>query len=157
MHNSGNCSVTGGRVYRGCAMPQLAGTYFFADFCTARITSFRYLNGQITELNTNRAAELDPPNSDINAIVGFGEDAQGELYICDMGGEIFKIVAPLAKSDCDNPADIDGNGVVDINDLLAVISAWGPCPGCPADCSPQPDGDGEVNIDDLLFVISNWG
>jgi hypothetical protein len=52
------------------------------------------------------------------------------------------------------PGDINGDGVVNITDLLAVIAAWGSCSGlCPADVT----GDGEVNISDLLMVISNWG
>ena len=60
-----------------------------------------------------------------------------------------------------NPGDITGDGQVNIDDLLAVIAAWGPCPGppaaCNADVAPTPGGDGQVNIDDLLLVISNWG
>lgn len=51
------------------------------------------------------------------------------------------------------PADIDGNGIVNIADLLAVISNWGSGPGNPADVN----GDGFVNITDLLGVISDWG
>jgi hypothetical protein len=58
----------------------------------------------------------------------------------------------LLGSDCD--ADLDGNGSVDIDDLLSFISEWGPCNGaCPADF----DGNGEVAIDDLLVLISAWG
>jgi hypothetical protein len=50
--------------------------------------------------------------------------------------------------------DVSGDGVVNIDDLLAVIGAWGQCAGfCPADV----DGNGVVNIDDLLMVINNWG
>jgi probable HAF family extracellular repeat protein len=54
------------------------------------------------------------------------------------------------------PGDLDNNGVVDINDLLALIGQWGPCPAtgpCPADL----DGDQQVEIDDLLTLIGNWG
>ena len=64
------------------------------------------------------------------------------------------------KSDC--PADIapsGGDGEVNIDDLLAVIGAWGPCAdpnNCPADIAPK-GGDDEVNIDDLLAVIGAWG
>jgi hypothetical protein len=50
--------------------------------------------------------------------------------------------------------DATGDGVVNVNDLLAVINAWGLCsPPCPADL----DGNGVVDIDDLLTVINNWG
>jgi hypothetical protein len=49
--------------------------------------------------------------------------------------------------------DVDGDGVIGIDDLLAVINAWGPCPGCPEDI----DGNGVVGSDDLLVVILGWG
>jgi hypothetical protein len=52
------------------------------------------------------------------------------------------------------PADVAGDdGVVNIDDLLAVINSWGPCPGCATDIND----DGVVNIDDLLLVINSWG
>lgn len=58
------------------------------------------------------------------------------------------------------PGDVNGDGSVNVADLLAVITAWGACPAapatCPADVSPT-GGDGQVNVADLLFVITNWG
>jgi hypothetical protein len=53
-----------------------------------------------------------------------------------------------------------GDGSIDVNDLLAVIAAWGACANpddCPADISPQPGGDDNVNVNDLLAVIAAWG
>jgi glucose/arabinose dehydrogenase len=92
-HAAGNCSVTGGYVYRGCAMPAMHGIYFFADYCSAQIWSFRYSTGTgVTEF-TNRTAELAPGGGlSIATITSFGEDAVGELYICDQAGEVFKII-----------------------------------------------------------------
>jgi hypothetical protein len=55
------------------------------------------------------------------------------------------------------PADIDDNGQVNVDDLLAVISGWGPCNNCAPDIHPPPDGNNQVNVDDLLLVISSWG
>jgi len=52
-----------------------------------------------------------------------------------------------------------GNGIVDVDDLLAVINAWGPCANpndCPADVAP-PGGNDIVNVDDLLAIINAWG
>jgi hypothetical protein len=51
------------------------------------------------------------------------------------------------------PGDLDGSGSVNIDDLLGIINAWGPCAGCVADIT----GNGQVDIDDLLAVINGWG
>jgi len=51
------------------------------------------------------------------------------------------------------PRDVDLDGVVDVNDLVAVLAAWGPCPGCPADLND----DGVVDVQDQLFVLAGWG
>ncbi|MGB5082366.1 MAG: PQQ-dependent sugar dehydrogenase [Burkholderiales bacterium] len=48
-HAAGGCSVTGGYVYRGAAIPALQGTYFYADFCAGFVRSFRMVNGAVTE------------------------------------------------------------------------------------------------------------
>jgi glucose/arabinose dehydrogenase len=91
------CSITGGNVYRGSDFA-LRGTYFFADFCTHQIWSFRYVNSTVTEF-TDRTAELDPGGGlQIQDVAGFGEDGLGELYIVDRGtgtdGEIYQLIAP---------------------------------------------------------------
>jgi photosystem II stability/assembly factor-like uncharacterized protein len=49
--------------------------------------------------------------------------------------------------------DVDGDGIVGTNDLLAVIAAWGPCTGCPEDI----DQSGSVDTTDLLSLIALWG
>ncbi|MHC5025360.1 MAG: DUF6923 family protein, partial [Planctomycetota bacterium] len=51
--------------------------------------------------------------------------------------------------------DVNGDGIVDVADLVAVMVAWGPCPPanpCPADQT----GDGIVNVQDIIMVIVNW-
>ncbi len=90
------CSVTGGYVYRGADIPGLGGTYFYADYCSGRIWSFRYVGGAVTEFTT-RTSELTPDVGSIGLITSFGEDAAGEMYIVDGGGEVFKLVC---TSDC---------------------------------------------------------
>jgi hypothetical protein len=52
--------------------------------------------------------------------------------------------------------DINGDGAINIDDLLAVIANWGPCT-CTTPCQADINHDNAVNIDDLLLVISNWG
>ncbi|MCW5890915.1 MAG: PQQ-dependent sugar dehydrogenase [bacterium] len=96
-HTQG-CSVTGGYVYRGCALPDLRGTYFYSDICAAFIRTFEYAGGLATNLQ-DRTATLDPPGPpSIGGVSSFGEDARGELYIVDYGngspgqGEVWRIV-----------------------------------------------------------------
>jgi hypothetical protein len=74
--------------------------------------------------------------------VGSGGVFQGADTTC---------VATRCPNPC--PADIDGNGTVNVDDLLAVINSWGACAGCAADIND----DGTVNVDDLLAVINAWG
>jgi len=50
-------------------------------------------------------------------------------------------------------ADLDGDGAVGFGDLVAVLSSWGPCGGCPEDL----DGSGAVDFGDLLVILSLWG
>jgi len=56
------------------------------------------------------------------------------------------------------PGDVDGDGAVNVDDLLAVINGWGACPvPCPPTCSADVNDNCVVNVDDLLMVINNWG
>ncbi len=94
-HDDG-CSITGGFVYRGQAIASLAGRYLFGDYCSERIWSLRVVDGVATDLQ-DVTAQLAPTESGqtIDAIVGFGQDGNGELYIIDRQGslgEIYKIV-----------------------------------------------------------------
>ncbi len=49
--------------------------------------------------------------------------------------------------------DVNGDGVVDVTDLLLMISDWGSCADCPSDVN----NDGYVNVTDILIAIGNWG
>lgn len=93
-----DCSVTGGYVYRGGAIPELDGTYFFGDFCTGKIWSLKWNGINVSEFQ-DRTSELIPDVGSINNISSFGEDAAGELYIVDLDGEIFKVIPdnPVAE------------------------------------------------------------
>jgi len=82
-HSQG-CSVTGGVVYRGCRMPDLGGTYFFGDFCRGSVRSFRYAAGQATDV---REWSL----SGVSAVSSFGTDADGEVYVVDYDGEVYRL------------------------------------------------------------------
>jgi glucose/arabinose dehydrogenase len=80
-------SITGGYVYRGSAMPNLQGVYFFADFCAGFVRSFRFVDGAVTE--QMEWAALTLPREQITS---FGEDAAGELYLMTLDGGLFHIV-----------------------------------------------------------------
>ena len=49
--------------------------------------------------------------------------------------------------------DTNGDGEVNVDDLIQVVMDWGPCSGCDGDI----DDNGTVNVDDLIVVIMNWG
>lgn len=101
-HSAGRCSITGGYVYRGSAIPELQGTYFFADYCSNNIYTFQYTGTPFPTV-TDRTSELAPGGGlSITSIVSFGEDANGEMYIVDEnGGEVFKIVlTPPTNNAC---------------------------------------------------------
>ena len=93
-NNEGGAGVIGGYVYRGEAIEGLAGTYFFADLATDKVTSFRFTEGSgITEL-TDRTAELISPTGITGGITSFGEDGFGNLYLVSFdGGKVGMIAA----------------------------------------------------------------
>jgi len=66
------------------------------------------------------------------------------------------VPAPCEDACLADIAPPEGNGTVDVDDLLAVLSMWGPCGGCSSDIAPI-GGNGFVNVDDLLAVINGWG
>jgi glucose/arabinose dehydrogenase len=88
-HDGANCSITGGYVYRGSAIPDLHGLYLCADWCSNRIWTVDRASLTVTD----RAAEFQPtPTPRITGIVAFGEDAAGEIYLCDFfGGKVSKL------------------------------------------------------------------
>jgi glucose/arabinose dehydrogenase len=83
--HSAGCSVTGGYVYRGAALPSLQGQYLFGDFCQGWVKSFA-ADDDSPELVDQPA--LSPGDN----ITSFGQDAAGELYILTASGGVFKIV-----------------------------------------------------------------
>lgn len=56
---------------------------------------------------------------------------------------------------CD--ADFNNDGVVGVEDLLALLANWGPCPALPATCPWDLDDDGDVGVKDLLSLLGSWG
>jgi hypothetical protein len=84
-HN-GPCSITGGYVYRGSAIPAIRGHYFYSDYCAGFLKSLRYQNGV--------AVDQKDWGLTTAAVTSFGVDFAGELYMIS-GNTILKI-APVS-------------------------------------------------------------
>jgi glucose/arabinose dehydrogenase len=85
-HATGGCSVTGGYVYRGVRYPRLRGMYIYGDYCSGKVwAAQRNASGPAT------VVELADTDFSISA---FGEDANGELYLADLDGAVYRIVDP---------------------------------------------------------------
>ena len=78
----GGCSITGGYVYRESRLPSLYGAYVYGDFCSGKIWALRYDGSRVTE-------SMQIADTKIR-ISSFAEDMEGELYILDLGGEIYR-------------------------------------------------------------------
>jgi glucose/arabinose dehydrogenase len=145
-HTSGNGCVIGGYRYRGAALCDFQGLYFFGDFNSSRIWSVEW-NGSGVQNLVDRTAELNsgsgPP---ITLITSFGEDARGEIYVCDALGDVYRI-DPGAILDCNqnsihDPCDLaggsshdwNGNGTPDECEPAGTTNCFGdgttptPCP-----------------------------
>ncbi len=85
-HQGGRCSITGGYVYRGNAIPSLSGVYLYGDYCSGEIFAVRTalggrVDGEPWVLKTNAA------------ISSFGEDETGEIYMVDRKGAVYQLVS----------------------------------------------------------------
>jgi glucose/arabinose dehydrogenase len=91
-------SVIGGYVYRG-PIAELQGKYFFGDYVNQKVWSLTRNGNSFVDL-TDWTSAFRPDVGTINGISSFGEDGQGNLYIVDLDGEIFRVVKtnPFAKA-----------------------------------------------------------
>lgn len=80
-HDDG-CSITGGHVYRGAAIPRLDGQFFFSDFCSGFLRSVTS-DGTVSDW-TGQVGET-------SRVSGFGIGADGELYVVSLGGSVYRL------------------------------------------------------------------
>lgn len=136
------CAVIGGEVYRGSAIPDLQGTYFFADFCSGEVWSFGY-DGSVGGL-TNRTAQLfdcvnpgqDP---DFAGAWSFGRNSDGEVFIATGFDGVHKIVADVPRPILDSTPPghavdarrpVQGFGDSLFSDLADVMIEFDGCALC---------------------------
>ncbi len=77
------CSVTGGDVYRGRAVPAAAGRYFYGDYCSGTIWSLTVRNGRTSRVRREPFT--------LSSLSSFGEDLAGELYLVSLDGAVYRL------------------------------------------------------------------
>ena len=99
----------------------------------------------------------------VNDFAGDISQVQLRFTASDEGADTQSVVEAgvdaimVSAVDCDDvtqcPADANGDGIVNVSDLLEIVATWGECGGCGGDVN----GDGWVNVADLLACIDAWG
>jgi glucose/arabinose dehydrogenase len=82
-HVNGQCSITGGYVYRGSAVPAARGRYFYGDYCTGRIWSFR--------VGSHGRVSTAVLSGSVPSVSSFGVDGNGELYALSLDGALYQL------------------------------------------------------------------
>ncbi|MGH2631866.1 MAG: PQQ-dependent sugar dehydrogenase, partial [Tepidiformaceae bacterium] len=85
-HSDGACSITGGYVYRGTAIPALDGAYVYADYCSGRVSAFP---------TQGAAPGSKPPVTALRdsgtSVTSLAQDNAGELYLLEEDGKIYRM------------------------------------------------------------------
>jgi hypothetical protein len=115
--------------------------YFYADNGASFIKRYDAVSNTVLNFATSAGSPVD---------LKVGSD--GALYYLARGaGRVFRVQAACL-------ADTNNTGVVDVDDLVAVILGWGPCDGCPPNsCPADVNDDCTIDVDDLVAVILGWG
>ncbi|HXV69968.1 MAG TPA: PQQ-dependent sugar dehydrogenase [Acidimicrobiia bacterium] len=82
-------SITGGYVYRGSEIPEIAGTYFYSDWVSSWVRGFKFVDGQVTE-DRDWTEDL---GGEVGQVMTYGLDGHGELYLATYEGGIYKFTA----------------------------------------------------------------
>ena len=81
------CAVTGGYVYRGQRYPSLNGAYFYGDYCSGRIWA---MDAAAAERGSSAVRQVLDTNLSISS---FGENQAGDVFVCDLNGRVYRVVA----------------------------------------------------------------
>ncbi len=138
--------VVGGLFHVGNNYPSpYRGAYFFAD----------NRSNWVKVMRVNDANQLQ-------AIYSFSGNASGpvDFAIDPLSGEVCVLSYNNGRvyrfHSLIGAGDVNRNGTVDVDDLIGVILAWGPCSN-PLTCPADLNASGQVDVDDLIEVILNWG
>ena len=109
-------------------------------------------------LFASNSAGIDSANLGVSILQS--ETSLQNCILCDqqlseINGDWQDLGDNIEFETCDCP-DTNGDGLVDVNDILAIIESWGDC-WPPFYCPADVDGDGTVNVNDVLLVIGEWG
>jgi cysteine-rich repeat protein len=161
------CSITGGYVYRGCEIPGLSGTYFYSDYCSNWIRSFRYTPGT----GVTDQQDLTSTFGGISGVVSFGEDSEGELYMVSLAGCVYKIVAQAdpvcgngtveSGEQCDDNNTNNGDGCsstcqLESGDNNTCSSAAAVCPGSTNGSTASATVDGSASCGTSSSTPDVW-
>jgi glucose/arabinose dehydrogenase len=153
------CSVTGGFVYRGCAMPSLQGYYMFGDFCAGEIWVIKHDGDTVTEF-VDVSSQIGVAGGELS---GFGEDAAGELYVAELfAGVVSKIVPAIDPIQSCPPVtccvgirgNVNGVGGITVADLTFLVQFLfnsGAAPPCVAEANVN--GIGGITVADLTYLV----
>jgi hypothetical protein len=149
-----------------------------ADACRASLTSIAIDSNDRPHIAYDFAVSDDGPNDHryawfdgqswqtalVEAGYGYGMDHGIALDDCDRPHiafgrrtDLYNAWLVYARPVMGCVGDVNGDGVVDTADLLALLAAWGDCPDPPQDCPADFDGDGDVDTADLLILLAHWG
>ncbi len=102
-HSGGNCSITGGYVYRGMRRPELTGKYIYGDYCSRKIWQFQLSDSSNSQIQTASAS-----------ILSFGVDMNHELYICTSDNRIYQFT-PVLNAPSNLVASNLGSGQIELS------------------------------------------
>ncbi len=127
-HSAGRCSITGGYVYRGCAMPDLYGFYIFGDYCGGQVYAMDPSDFSVTQI------------FDVGSgLSAFGQDEDGEIYVLELFANSISKLVPTSFPDknnngipdtCEEPAGCNGADIaepfdqLDFSDISAFLTAF---------------------------------
>ena len=144
LYTYGDCSVTGGYVYRGAQYASIYGKYIYGDYCSGRVWALTY-----DGINPAQNEEL--LDTDIY-ISSFGLDRNNELLVCSLAdGKIYRFI-----SDEGLPGDVNFDGIVNVLDIVAAIGYILENIELSDQAVSAADGnsDGVINILDIVILVN---